>query len=1431
MKMLAGLLSFCCYAAAEAQPVASFEITAPPKPCAPAQFTFTSTSTGDQPLTYNWHFGIDGASDTAENTTYTFTDCGIFSVVLSVTDSNGLHSADTQLVVIQCPPVAAFTFSPINVCDSAIVTFTDNSTPGDSIINWHWNFGDPTSGADDSSSQKNPQHYYNVPGLFPVSLTTTTSAGCTSTASDTVIVLHPQSYFAISDSACVNDTVFFIDLSTSQDEVVAWSWNFDDPTSGANVSIKQNPFHIFHESEDFNVRLTITTENGCTNSLKKTVHVHVLPVVSAGTDQAICPSDSVQLQAEGAVNYVWQPAQFLSNNNSPNPIAFPVSTQDFFVTGTDNNGCSAYDTVQVAVLPLPAANAGSDTIICEGSSAVLQGTGGVTYLWSPSATLDNDTAAQVIASPFATTIYTLTVTNESGCSAQDSVVVNITPVPVVTILGLQDQYCGNSAPIALMAAPAGGLFYGDGVNGTFLLPEMLAAGGPYAVYYAYSDLYGCSASDTAAFAINEAPQVSVSAVDSTICMNAAPVSFLLVPTGGILSGTGISNDLFDPTLAGVGIHPVYYTFTDTNNCAAYDTTHIAVIALPNINAGDDTVICEGDTIQLQASGGLIYAWSPASSLTDSLVSNPYAYPNITTQYTVTALDVDGCSNSDTILITVFNALNADAGINDTICKGDTTILHASGGSAYMWLPSEGLNDATLANPMAFPEQTTMYTVTVNAGSTCPGIDSILITVEEIPQLNAGNDVSMCLGDTIQLHAEGAEVYSWEPSYALDTNQVADPKAFPQTSTTYTVTGTALNGCKGTDSITIKVLVLPIIDAGIDTSLCFGDTLQLSATGGISYQWSPADFLSNSNIAEPFSFPDTSTLFFVTGTDSAGCSGIDSIYVLVLSSSSVDAGPDTTICAGDSVVLHASGGWSYVWSPSEGLSDIAIAAPVAYPLTSTTYTVTVSIGSFCSFVDSIHIMVNALPAVEAGADTSICPGDSVQLQADGAIAYAWSPSYSLNDSTLSGPTASPTVTTMYYVAGIDAFGCKNSDSILISLLPVPAADAGIDSAVCIGDSIMLHAGGGTSYWWFPDSTLSNGAIANPVAQPVVTTTYVVKVNDGGICYGYDSVTITVHPLPVANAGRDTIVCHGDTVQLNATGGINYYWTPSAGLSSNVIPNPVTAVTVSVTYSVTVTDINQCKNIDSVHIEVVPPLIGIIGNDTVICSGTSAQLMAGGGSFYQWSPAESLSDAGSAMPLASPAQSTVFMVIVSDGICYQDTLQVSVFVSEPFINAGDDVSVVAGSAYQLNATGSAGSYAWSPATYLSCTECPDPVATPLSTITYTVSVTDTTGCMADDEITLTAGCDAAEIFIPNAFTPDNNGHNDILFVRSTGLITVNYFRVFDRWGKIIFESSDINSGWDGTFNNQLMPAGVYLYTLKATCGNNDVIEKQGNVTLIK
>lgn len=1426
-----GLFFLCCTFFAAAQPVADFSYDAGTAFCNPITVAFTNLSSGDGELSYTWQFGVGESMDTMADPVFTYQECGTYEVILTVTDTSGATASDTQMVVIHCTPMAAFGFTQLSKCDSSNIFFTDNSTTADSITTWHWDFGDPLSGAANTSSLINPSHNYKKPGTFEVVLTVTTNEGCSTIATDSITIYQPVCLFSILDSACVNDTVFFIDQSYSFDSITQWSWNFDDPTSGANVSIKQNPFHIYHVADTFNVRLTVTSANGCVSILKKPVIVHGLPMVSAGSDVSICQKDSIQLQATGAVTYSWSPANFLNDAFVADPFAFPTSTQQFIVKGIDLNGCADMDTLLVNVLPLPEANAGNDSSICTGSSATLHGSGGESYLWFPAATLDADTIASPTASPLDTTQYILVATDANGCMAADTVQVNVVPLPVVTILGMHDQYCANGASVLLTANPAGGIFSGDGVTDTLFQPSTLPAGGPYAIIYNFTNATGCSGSDTAIFFIVAPVQVSLSISDSTLCLNQMPATVIANPSGGILTGIGIINDQFDPQMAGIGTHTIFYQLTDSNNCIADDSLEIIVFDLPQVDAGMDTFICAGDSIQLMVTGGLSYSWSPDSSLTDAFSESPIAFPPETTMYTVSTKDSNECANADSIQIAVLTATTANAGANVTICVGDSIQLSASGGLTYSWMPVFGLSDSTIDNPTAFPVETTMYTVTVNGSSACPGMDSVLITVNDLPIITAGDNQTVCAGDSIQLYASGGNIYHWQPNFSLSDSTSESPFAFPEVTTVYTLTGTADNGCSGHDSTIVVVLSLPIINAGNDTTICAGDSVRLQASGGETYKWMPSNFLIDDNTATPLAFPVFSTFFIATGTDASGCSATDTVAVIVFSVDLVDAGDDTSLCKGDSIMLHASGGISYSWYPQEGLSNPESESPFAFPLSTIVYTVTVVAGPDCFFSDTIKVTVNELPNIDAGTDTMVCSGDSIHLSASGGVTYHWEPAIWLSDSASSNPWSLPLDSIVYTVTGTDAYGCTNADSVSIVVLPLPVADAGIDTAVCSGDSIQLHATGGTIFLWQPASFLDNALIPNPVAFPLQTTNYVVATSADGICYNYDTVVVTVNPLPLVDAGADQTVCMGDTLPLNATGGLTYFWSPPTGLSSTDISNPTAVVNESVTYTVTVTDQNFCSAADSIHLQVVPDLIAMAGYDTTICLGSAANLYASGGSQYLWMPANVLNDPQSATPIAMPDETTTFTVFVSDGICYADTLQVKVIVSKVEVDAGADATIVSGTPYQLLATGSQGSYSWYPAEGLSCTDCQNPTAIPLAETSYTVTVTDSTGCEASDTVTLKTGCNAESVFIPNAFSPDNNGHNDVLYVRSTGVIEVLYFRVFDRWGKIIFEANDISQGWDGTYNGQVMPPGVYLYTLKARCGLDEIFERQGNVTLIK
>jgi len=233
-----------------------------------------------------------------------------------------------------------------------------------------------------------------------------------------------------------------------------------------------------------------------------------------------------------------------------------------------------------------------------------------------------------------------------------------------------------------------------------------------------------------------------------------------------------------------------------------------------------------------------------------------------------------------------NIPTVNAGIDKTICYGANVSIGgnptASGGSGagftYGWSPATGLSSTTIANPVASPTSTTIYTVTVNDVNGCSGTDNVTVTVNPLPNANAGNDVAICNGASTQLNASGGTSYSWSPAAGLSATNISNPVASPATTTAYVVTVTNSYGCTATDNVIVTVNPLPMAEAGNDTTILAGDSIQIGSSpiSGYSYSWTPITSLDNSNIANPLAFPIDTTVYKLTVTDNNGCSKVDSI---------------------------------------------------------------------------------------------------------------------------------------------------------------------------------------------------------------------------------------------------------------------------------------------------------------------------------------------------------------------------------------------------------------------------------------------------------------------------------------------------------------------------------------------------------------------------
>ncbi|MFM1875141.1 MAG: hypothetical protein RL266_878, partial [Bacteroidota bacterium] len=602
-----------------------------------------------------------------------------------------------------------------------------------------------------------------------------------------------------------------------------------------------------------------------------------------------------------------------------------------------------------------------------------------------------------------------------------------------------------------------------------------------------------------------------------------------------------------------------------------------------------------------------------------------------------------CTDTVVQQVVVQDTVIPDAGPDQATCPGIPVQIGTAPiqGWTYQWTPATGLNNPNIAQPTATITGQITYTLTATDAVGCSGSDDVTITLLSNASANAGPDVQICPGDSVQLNASGGVDYLWIPNLFIDNVSISNPNVFPVFTQPYIVAVTNADGCIGVDTVLVQVLT-PQLNVSADETICFGDTVQLSASGAVSYSWSPNSDISDPNIADPLVYPTSTTTYVVDAVDADGCELQESVVITVQALPVADAGSDAAVCIGESTQLNASGGTNYTWSPSATLSNASIADPVATPSVSTVYTVTVSDQLGCESEDSVLITVNALPVADAGTGGTVCNGVGVQLSASGGDTYSWSPAAGLSDPNIFNPVALPTVPTEYVVTVTDANLCSSTDTVFVDVFTVNAVG---DTIICIGDAAQLGVIGGASWTWSPATDISDVNAQFPTVDPSSTTVYTVIADDGTGCLATDSVVVVVSPLPTAFAGFDQGVCAGSTAQLNATGGVIYQWSPSSGLSDPNISNPiVTFSSDTVTYTVTVIDAIGCSNTDDVTVWQEPLPDAVAGPDTTICFGESVQLFSGGGETYIWSPATGLNNPNIQNPVASPASTTTYTVTV-------------------------------------------------------------------------------------------------------------------------------------------------------------------------------------------
>jgi gliding motility-associated-like protein len=336
-------------------------------------------------------------------------------------------------------------------------------------------------------------------------------------------------------------------------------------------------------------------------------------------------------------------------------------------------------------------------------------------------------------------------------------------------------------------------------------------------------------------------------------------------------------------------------------------------------------------------------------------------------------------------------------------------------------------------------------------------------------------------------------------------------------------------------------------------------------------------------------------------------------------------------------------------------------------------------------------------------------------------------------------------------------------------------------------------------------------------------------------------ILVHPLPVVGGPDLETICLGQSVTLNPTGGSSYLWLPpNTNLSCTNCPNPRANPTTDTRYMVRATSSFGCIAEDSIWVRVVQPTTVSASLSDSLCLGESLQLRASGTEVYKWSPPTGLSNPDIPNPIANPTVSTRYTVTGSDRKgCFTSisTVDISVFPI-PTANAGRDTVLFAGYGTRLNAFYSPDvvRYEWTPTTGLSCYDCPNPLANPKMTTNYTVRVFNNGGCISSDAVTVFIVCKDVNLYMPNTFSPNGDGMNDVYYPRGRGIQQVRSFKIFNRWGELVyqrenFNANDPSTAWDGRYKGRELAPDVFVWIIDVVCDNNTLITQKGDVALVR
>ncbi|MFM7006859.1 MAG: gliding motility-associated C-terminal domain-containing protein [Flavobacteriales bacterium] len=1107
-----------------------------------------------------------------------------------------------------------------------------------------------------------------------------------------------------------------------------------------------------------------TNINGTlTVTANTTPNFTAVSAICAGTNIAPLPTTSTN-----NISGTWSPA---INNSQTTTYTF-----------TPNAGvCATNATMAITVNPLPTAgisnNSNTTVLTCTQTSISLTGTGGGTYSWSNGSTVVGTSANLTVINPG---IYTLTVTNASGCTATASLNItqNIT-APIVGINTTATQLTCSTTSIT-MTASGGGTYSWS--NGTIVVGTSSSltvnSTGTYTVSVTGSN--GCISSVSQVISQNiTPPAISISNSNATTVLTCATATINLTAAGGTAYSwsNGTTNLALSPglTITAPGTYTV--TVTGANGClntSSIIITENTTVPVVNISSSNGSLInCFIPSLTLNASGGGTYEWEESGNIIGTTQSISV---NTQGNYNVTVTGTNGCINMASFLVTQNTTLptasiSSSVASNQLTCSTTSITLSANGSGSYSW--SQGAtNLGTNATLIVTTPGT--YVLTVTGSNGCTATANINITQNIAPPTalitaNPQTSILNCSTTSLTLSASGGSTYSWSNGTTFLGNGAALLVTNPGI---YTVTVTGSNGCTATaSSIITQDITAPTIsitnNTGSSTINCTTTSINLSATGGVSYSWSNGSSIVGTTAALSISSPGTYTL---TGTGANGCTATSSITItqtIAAPSVSITNAANATVltCALTTITLTANGGGTYSWSNGSNIVGTSSTLTVTSP---GTYTVTVTGTNGCSATASTTITQN-ITTPTAGitnnpnTNTLSCSNNSLTLTATSANGYSW-----IGGGSNLGTNPSITISApgTYTVTVTGSNGCTSTASTTISQntqAPTVSINATANGVLtCSNTSVTLtgssSTGSGTATWLNGTTVISNGPISGTgnIANLVVTSpgTYTLNILEANGCLGTSNYTVTQNiTAPTAvitnNTATTLLTCSQTSINVLASGANTYAW--SNGTSVNGT-NAALTISSPGTYTVTATGTNGCIDTEQITItqNITAPIAAIVNNTgatQLTCAVTSISLTATGGGTYSWSNGPSVVGTNASLNVTTPGTYTVTVTNPINGCTHTSAQTITQNISPPTVSVSSapNTTTLTCSTTSITLTASGGSaYTWISLGNNLGTNASINVTTPG---TYSVSVTGANGCTASVNTTVTQNTTAPTAAINN------------------------------------------------------------------------------------